>query len=851
MFYHVTDLAENVDETPEFEIKEDNTTVLSNRSRKARMADNTTETDITNPANNEKYAEYISSDRYFWGVEHTNIKNANVYIDYVKSVKDELISCVTMLNTWVEDVNCNCRYRISYNQANDVVYLEKISDGSLYIRISSTYVNGKMVIDAYQYQIYDANGGVEISCHYEEDKVLYYYESSNFTYRNLFMLTADLSVENPVNVCLSYASMDQGDRIGYQMSKYLYKMGTEDESALDVHNTYFIDDLIKEFNNFSDTVIINNSNDEYVLSAQNDVHTYSFALDMYELEGYTQIIRGDSQYKIIVGENTFACANSDSHGAENSIVYETEDFCAMAYVYEYGTVRLCVGVEVRNEQLTQSRALTEFLGYMGLSFKDESVYGKLDLLDNASELLNQYTYFDYSYPCYVSPEEMEQIYSINKWTSVSYEEIMDMLVADSVDIHEQVEDEEYYALYAGAVSGKVGCNEDNTFNLSQVCITLGDSGILTSGSEYALVAYISNGYETYLLDRAAVTFAGVPVTISLNDNVAIPNDLTIGKYRVVAYLTTLIEGADVRVSSIYTLEGEGEFDAITTITEDDASYFVRVVSNDDGLVVAMDNMFELKGQAEYVEETKYLSLGGISGTLSNGYIMLESDLVSLTATFYDDADKEVMAIKDEFYFGTSALSASVSLEEIPALQQGTYQLEIAYKVTNKDGEIIFSAIHNQTEEILAAIVEEQRTDVDLVSLDVYEGKILFKYVKVVNVDLVVTYENDIIDTSNSELHVMEPIFFEDTDVLHLDINFINEDENKASICFSTYATYSLIEDEFVFPTEDLNNYSIEGGKYKLEYRLIITNYNGENKLDKIYYTNQIFDIVSTETENIE
>ena len=852
LFYHVNELAENVDETPEFEIREDNTTMLSNRPKLSGMPENSTEKDITNPANNENYAEYISADRYFWGSEHALIKNANVYIDEIKSIKAEIISAVRMLGVWVKDDAMNCRYRISYDQVNDVAYLEKIADGSFYTKITSTYLNGKMVIDAYQYQPYDQEMGVETSCHYEEDRVLYYYHSANVEYKNLFMLTADLSLANPVNVCLSYDTMDQGDRIGHQMFKYLYRMATEEEGSLDVYNTYHIDDLFNEFNNFSDTIIINNSNDDYVFSAQysEEARTYFFIIDMYELEGYDKIIRGDSQYKIIVGEDTFTSANSNEHGSENSICYDTDDLSAMAYVHEYGTVNLCLYVAKKDDTLTESRALTEFLDYMGLSFKDESVYDKLELLDDSSNILSQYTYFDYSYSYYVSPEEMDQIYANNKWTDVSYSEIMDMLSAPSVDILEQVEDEEYYALYAGAVSGRVSYNADDTLNLSQITITLGDSGLLTSGEEYGLVAYLSNGYETYPLDKASVTFAGVPVSIYLNDNVSLPVEMGIGKYYVITYLATIINGAEVRLSSITTLEGESEWDEITTTVIEDNSYIIRVTSNEDGLQIAKDTIFTLNGQASFVEESEYLNLSAICGSLSNGYVLLPTDYVCLSGIFYNESDNPIAAIEDAFYFGTSSLSTSLSLDEMLVLNEGTYTLKIKFSVVTEEGEVIFEADHYQTESISATVRVENREEIDAIALEVSEGNIIFKYVKVIDVNLAITYENDIIDTQASTVNVLYPPFFEGLDDIGVEICFTRVDDETISRSFTAYGVYELLGEGFPFLQIDLTCNDFESGTYKVGYRIIVSNSTGV-KLEKYYETDITLDLVSAMPEQGE
>ena len=842
LFSHINELAENVDETPEFEIKDDSTTYY--RARKKQLAENVTEVDITNPQNNENYANYILSDRYFWNSEHTRIKNANLYIDYVKSVKDEIITFVTMLNTWVYDASINCKYRIQYDQASDLVYLERIAEGNLYIRITSTYVNGKMAIDAYQYQIYNENDGSEISFHYVEDQVLYYYEMAHVADKNVFLLASDLSANNPVNVCLSYSTMDQGDRISYQMFKYLYKMGVEGDSGLDVFNSYFLDGFTEEFGNFNDTVIINNSNDDFVFRFQNSEHSYFYTLDLYELTGYSQIIRGNNNYKLVVGNNTFISENSDSHGENNSITYETADYSAMAFLNEYGTCQLVVSVDLINKDLSASSALTDFLNYLGLSFKDQTIYDKLNVLDNSSQILSQYSFFDYSYSYYVSPAQIDHLFNINKLHSVSYADVMEMLDADFVYVNEQVEDSDYYLLYSSGVSGTVSYNANNTFNLSNVTITLSDSGILTSGEQYSLVAYLSDGYKTYFLNKQSVTFEGVSVSINLNDNVALPSDLTIGKYHVVAYLATEINSQDIRVSAIYTLAGESEFDAFSAIEKDGESYFVRVVSTSE-LTIAMDNAFELTGQVAYVEQNQCLNLSGIVGSLSNGYVLLESDLITLSATFYDSDDAIVKVIEDKFFFGDSALSASVYMEEIPALPLGTYQLKITFSVVDKNDNVLFGAEHKNETSLNAIIVDEQRTDVDLISINAFEEYIEFEYAKVASVNMNATYENQVIDFSASSLDIICPDFFENTDLIFIDIYLIPDNEDASSLLFSANSSYGLLDTELVFPTINLLDYSIEGGTYKVEYLVIFTNQNYENKLVKYYETDLVFDIAST------
>ena len=307
-----------------------------------------------------------------------------------------------------------------------------------------------------------------------------------------------------------------------------------------------------------------------------------------------------------------------------------------------------------------------------------------------------------------------------------------------------------------------------------------------------------------------------------------------------------INSQEIRVSAIYTLKAESEFDVFSATKKDGDSYFVRVISAGE-LTIAMDNAFELTGQVAYVEQNQFLNLSGIVGSLSNGYVLLESDLITLSATFYDSDDAIVKVIEDKFYFGNSALSASVYMEEIPALPLGTYQLKVAFSVVDKNDNVLFSAEHRNETSINVLIVDEQRTDVDLISIKAYEEYIEFEYAKVASVNMNATYENQVIDFSGSNLDIICPDFFENTDLIFIDIYLylIPDNEDASSLLFSANSSYGLLDTELVFPTINLLDYSIEGGTYKVKYQIIITNQNYENKLVKYYETDLVFDIAST------
>lgn len=99
--------------------------------------------------------------------------------------------------------------------------------------------------------------------------------------------------------------------------------------------------------------------------------------------------------------------------------------------------------------------------------------------------------------------------------------------------------------------------------------------------------------------------------------------------------------------------------------------------------------------------------------------------------------------------------------------------------------------------------------------------------------------------SASSLEILYPAFFEGQDEIALDIYFICDDVDVGDLLFWVNASYDLLEEEFIFQTIDLNEYSVSAGLYKVSYRLIISNQKGEGKLDKEYTTELEFDIAST------
>lgn len=87
--------------------------------------------------------------------------------------------------------------------------------------------------------------------------------------------------------------------------------------------------------------------------------------------------------------------------------------------------------------------------------------------------------------------------------------------------------------------------------------------------------------------------------------------------------------------------------------------------------------------------------------------MLESDLVNLSATFYDENNEAIMVIEDKFNFGSSALSAVVFMDEFPELEEGTYKLKINFTVTKEDGSTIFTEDYKHEGTLNAMIMQEK------------------------------------------------------------------------------------------------------------------------------------------------
>lgn len=850
LFSHIDELANNVDTTPEFILHDEAISTYAMNSRS--IGTNSTEVDITDPANNPIYQEYLLSDRLYWDSNHTNIKNANNFINYVKSIKEEVIQIVTMLDEWIYSMGNGCKYRVSYDQINDVVYLEKIENNTSYIKIASSYNNNKILIDTYQYVIYSETTFMEYSFHYEEDNILNYYEKPTFENEDkIFMLTSDLSVDNPVSISLSYTTINQGDRYVYEMAKYIYQLSSETDAGLDIFNTYQATSDLSEFYWNNNIVYINNSNDDKVLQFQDSIDTYFYHLDLYELEGYSSLIRGDNHYKLVVKDKEYISENSTEHSSENSITFTTEDYEVCAYISETSGCELYITAVLYNQDISASQILKEFLTELGLSFKDESVSEKLALLDDCDTVLKNYSYFNYSSSYLISPIEMQQIYLINKLPSITFDEFSQMCNSKYVLIDEQIEDENYYLLYSSGVNGSISYNDtNNTLDLSNVSITLNDNSILALGANYSLNAVLKNNNISYLIDKVTIVYEGDFVTISLNDNIEIPKDIEIGQYSIIVYLTTELSNSELRVSNVYTMLGTNEFDVITKLNRDDKTYLLRVVSMDK-LIIAIEENFNLTGEVKYNEETQQLDLTNVVGILNHGYILMNTDIVSLSAIIYNAEEEAVYTIENKFNFGSGALSINLDVYGLPQLSEGIYNLKVVFNIVGKNEEQIYNKQLSNISSINGLIIDNERKDIDIIVITSCEEYIEIKYLKAIDVELDVIYENNILDFSNTSISILYPKFYDNADIIHIYISLVSTLDIGPSYMFDNTTTYENFNSTFSLSKVDLTTLSIEAGSYKIEYQIYVSNSNYEMKIDKTYETDLIIDIVDVENNNIE
>lgn len=853
LFSHVNELADNVDETPGFNIKESETANYRIKSRKNAFSTNTTEEDITNPEDNVIYQDYLVAGRYFWNSNHSRILNANIFIEQVKLLKEEIINNVKMLNLWINVPMMNSKYRISYDQLNDIVYLEKISmieNQFSYYKISSSYVNNKMVIDTYYVVGEDNQIRTEYCFYYEEDKTLTYYEKSILGLGSIFMLTSDLSHENPINICLDYSILDQGDRYTYEMCKYIYQFGNDNSPGLDISNSYQADYDLSEFNQQNNRVEINNSNNELVLKCNYSIEGgVSFSVDLYELIGYQKLIRGDSYYSLIVGDKEYKSANSDSLLSDDVILFETEDVTGYAYINESSGCMLNINLDANIKQIPSlTKVLCDILSQFGLSFKDEKVYDNIKVLDDSSDILSSYSYFNYSSDYCVSPKEMEQIYQNNKLPSLTVDEIMSFQSADSIMFDEQIEDENYYLLYSNGVTGNVVVDtKNNTLDLSDVSIQLSNTGILTTGENYTLNAYIKNESNSYLIDYTTITYQGETTNINLNKDILLPANLEIGKYTIIAYLTTTIDNHEVRVSGIYTLLADSEYDVISNVVLNEKSYINRIVTN-NGLYILCDEVCELKGDISFDAIYNRIVLGNVIGSLKNGYALIDSDDISLIATIVDEENNAILEKKTSFKFGTLSLSAVVEDIEMPVLEEGNYELKMEFKVVNKDNTIIHEeSLVQEEKNVETTIFSSNPNFVGIVKLETSDNGLMLICKKLFDINVSATKEENYMNFASSEFRVLEEGFLQNTDSISLEFILENSKELTFPVWFA-HSEVGTIDSNFIFDSREISY--VETGVYNLVYQVSIY-INGEQKYFSTFKTNYSFDIVKLEEPGVE
>ena len=845
LFSHIDELADNVDETPIFEIKTSDikTASLSYKSNGV----NTSEIDITDPSNNSIYQEYLFADRYYWNEDHTRIFNANNFIEQVKLLKEEIISEVKMLNTWIYIPAMSARYRISYNQISDIVYLERLTNiGNQfeYYKISSSYVNkNKMLIDTYQVSGEDGKLRTEHSFHYQEDSILTYYEKNLLGLDNIFLLTADLSVPNPVNISLSYSILDQGDRYVYEMDKYIYQSPSDTSYGIDIFNTYQADYQLTEYywkNNFT---YINNSNNEQVMLFQdNQDNSFYYSIDLYELKGYNKLIRGDNVYRLIIGDKEYQTPNSNSMSSSDMIYYSTDNANYYAYISESSGCNLYVSVDVKTlNTKTREELLLEFMGYLGLSFKDEDIYQRLKVLDDIDEVLSSYSFFNYSSSYEISPIDMEKIYEINKLPSLTIDEIQEYLNSEYVLFDQQVDDESYFLLYSDGVTGTVNISDGMSLDLSNISIQLKNTSIFTVGETYTLKAIIKNDLYSFLLDEKSIIYQGEEVIINLNNNVSLPQNLENGKYTIAAYLSTIANNKELRISGIYTLSGTSYFDRFEVSEVKQKLYLTRIVSLDE-VNVLRDDMMYLDGSISFMKENNTIILDGVFANLNNGYALINTDIVSIKGILSNETEV-IMTLENTFNFGSDSLNAVLDNFEVPNLEVGSYTLNIEFSIVTKMNEIIVEQTLQQKDkkvnEVIPSNLNDKLAFIKLESTDMGLNILCSEFMKI---ELKTTQDEEYIYFDESVVDILYPAFFNKTDNIFLDVTLYDElEEINYVVC--GFSSFDNFETDFVIPKIMIEN--LPANSYKVKIDLLVNTENGDIKYNRMFETD--IEIIIEET----
>ena len=556
---------------------------VSSRSAKSESGAVSDYVDFSDPEKNENYQQYLMSGRLTADQYHTQIGYGDEIVRMFKEYKTEALNNVVQFNTWVTVGYFNARYRLNYDPITDVVTIEYLSGDDYnttkcYAFMQSTYdENGKVVIEGYRLDTFTDGSQPDctLSLSYHEDD---YWEVSSiehseelewkvFNYlcgcnlsgvaKEFFLLPyGDLIlIKKAAPVCID---LRRQDCVGYIWDE---QQGAE-ISVIEPQYYY----------------TLNNSCAEKVGTwSRIEMHfgTYvTIELDMYEIEGWDKFYYQDGYYYV---EGDGKVIAKDGNPFIDGIYFhdiKAENYSYSVNVWYNKDDIYCPSLQITIKELKDGAtfygALREILQDNGITIKDESVYDQLYYMDDPREVLSQFNALGVNGNDIANPELFEELVEKYKPETITIEEALALRDEPSIAVEEQEEDLSYYTLFEPTVSGEATLNAvDGTLDMSGISVSLEGNSLAEDGAEYAVVAVLTDGFDSVQIAYATAVSADGSVTVTgatSVDFVQVLFEQPFGNYSIKMYFARVTDEGFVKISTLYNvpvaagetvLEGDG------------------------------------------------------------------------------------------------------------------------------------------------------------------------------------------------------------------------------------------------------------------------------------------------------
>ncbi len=527
-------------------------------------------TDVSDPAQNGRYQEYLEGGRYTMDTTKTHLTNADTFVNEIKAVKADVLNWVVQLNTWVSDFSTS-EYgsRLNYDAVNDVVIMEKVSRDDNYLYGESfTYYNikaaqnesGKARIEASYISTHSGELNYRSSVRFFEDELwLYATEIMNVQSKNLMRIVVYADLVNG-----TIASVSQTDR-----ETALIKRGDETGYIVKPHYS-------NDFRLYAD-----NAQGERVANAFYYPDGVSYAyIDIYELTGWDALYTDGTNYELLL-ENGEVLSPQRKE-------FTVLDTPVEAATYERDCPYLAIYFSPTQEKSFSDYVLGSLAAF-GLSFKDESVADVFKGYDDLDAFRRSVKVFDKDGTFEPTEEEFADLFERIDIGSPTIEEMRPMAECVKVPYGEQVEDQAYYEIYNTDFSGTVSLNQDTgVLNLSEIAVTSGQSVILNKG-KYNLCIALCDEFSSVLVSSKQADYTGGTLSITGAPEYDV-NNAPLGAYTLKAYLA---KESGTRISKMVTLSAaDGEY------LKENAESVLTVKAGVEGLTVLHEAVQEESTETE-------------------------------------------------------------------------------------------------------------------------------------------------------------------------------------------------------------------------------------------------------------